>query len=960
MTGENTLISLAGPANKQGRVAADNICGGDSRYLGAQGSSVVKVCELTVAATGLNERRPRRRACPMRRSYCLRCPTPGIIRGKLMTMKVLYEKGEPAPAGGPDCRPRGVDKRIDVLATAMQAGLPVTALKDLDLAYAPPYASARPGESGGIHGGKPGAGGGEAVPLGGRGWAAPGRSSATLLDARTPGEYSGGCAEGFVNVPLDELRDRLGEIAPGKPVYVMCQSGLRSYLACRILAQNGYDCYNFSGGYRSMRASCWTGGPGRMPIPAAWSGPEQQTPPSGFLPGGGVCPLYILAGSGYSRRERFLARGAGHVDDAVWKQTWGGSESAAGGGGPGCRRAGAPSGCAGQRENHGAHPPPGLSDGLPGIPRSGFSVTYTVAATRDMRPGLPGPLRTGQTGWSFAPSMAFPPGSFSITSGPWAGGLFSWSPTRGPSPPWWENCSGRALGPLPQRAPSRGCGPLSPMERTGRCPGRRWRRCPPGNCLWPRFIRPIAGCSGSGAGWTMTIRWCTRRRFSGGMGEILAYFQEKYTHLCVDEAQDTSPHSAYHSPSAGGRRRNLFLVGDEDQSIYGFRAAEPGALLRFERDYPGGRVLFLEKNYRSTQTIVTAADGFIRQNHNRRDKHMTAARGPGPALEELWVYDRAAQYAYLARLARDCQQETAVLYRNNESALPVLDLLDRQGIACRCRQMDGTFFTHRVVRDMADFFTFAVNPADGACFLRMYYKLRAGITKGAAQWAVQTVGAGGEPAGCAVPVSRPVPVEQGPMPGPSPSTLPGCGGAGDWAVDRLRHAMGYGEYLKERGGDLGKLDILEALGRHVPNLGALLDRLEELRTLVRQERQGPAQGLILSTIHASKGLEYQRVILMDVADGLLPLVEAPVGRNPDPAAVEAYEEERRLFYVGMTRAKETLAVFRFQKPGLASAFSEALFPQKPSPSRSGPIRSRRGTVGRKGRPTEQGISPAFP
>ena len=204
-------------------------------------------------------------------------------------------------------------------------------------------------------------------------------------------------------------------------------------------------------------------------------------------------------------------------------------------------------------------------------------------------------------------------------------------------------------------------------------------------------------------------------------GEILAYFQEKYTHLCVDEAQDTSRIQHTILRLLAGRRRNLFLVGDEDQSIYGFRAAEPGALLRFERDYPGGRVLFLEKNYRSTQTIVTTADGFIRQNHNRRDKHMTAARGPGPALEELWVYDRAAQYAYLARLARDCPQETAVLYRNNESALPVLDLLDRQGIACRCRQMDGTFFTHRVVRDMADFFTFAVNPADGACFLPVSY-----------------------------------------------------------------------------------------------------------------------------------------------------------------------------------------------------------------------------------------------
>ena len=221
-----------------------------------------------------------------------------------------------------------------------------------------------------------------------------------------------------------------------------------------------------------------------------------------------------------------------------------------------------------------------------------------------------------------------------------------------------------------------------------------------------------------------------------------------------------------------------FWWGDEDQSIYGFRAAEPGALLRFERDYPGGRVLFLEKNYRSTQTIVAAADGFIRQNHNRQDKHMTAARGPGPALEELWVYDRAAQYAYLARLARDCPQETAVLYRNNESALPVLDLLDRQG-HCLPVPADGRNLFHPPGgRDMADFFTFAVNPADGACFLRMYYKLRAGITKGRRAMGGSDGRGGGEPAGCAVPVSRPVPVEQGPMPGPLRPLCPAAGGAG--------------------------------------------------------------------------------------------------------------------------------------------------------------------------------------
>lgn len=262
VTGQDTLLSLAGPANKQGRIAADNICGGDSRYLGAQGSSVVKVCELTVAATGLNEKAAQAAGLSYEKIVLSPLSHAGYYPGgKLMTMKVLYEKGSQRLLGAQIVGHEGVDKRIDVLATAMQAGLPVTALKDLDLAYAPPYASAKD-------------------PVNLVGFMAenleqgvvkqfhwedvaglPRDGSVTLLDARTPGEYSGGCAEGFVNVPLDELRDHLGEIAPGKPVYVMCQSGLRSYLACRILAQDGYDCYNFSGGYRfyeSVLLDRWT------------------------------------------------------------------------------------------------------------------------------------------------------------------------------------------------------------------------------------------------------------------------------------------------------------------------------------------------------------------------------------------------------------------------------------------------------------------------------------------------------------------------------------------------------------------------------------------------------------------------------------------------------------------------------------------------------------------------------
>lgn len=411
-------------------------------------------------------------------------------------------------------------------------------------------------------------------------------------------------------------------------------------------------------------------------------------------------------------------------------------------------------------------------------------------------------------------------------------------------------------------------------------------------------------------------------------GDILAYFQDKYRYLCVDEAQDTSRIQHTILKLLAGRRRNLFLVGDEDQSIYGFRAADPGALLRFEEEYPGGRVLFLEKNYRSTATIVAAADRFIRQNQHRRDKHMVAARGPGPAIQPIWVADRVQQYAQLAQWAQDCDRETAVLYRNNDSALPLLDLLDRQGTGCRCRQMEGTFFTHRVVRDVTDFIAFAAHPADGERFFRLYYKMGVGIPKAAAQWAVlQSRGEGNLMAilsHCPQLTQRSQVLCQA----LAEQFAQLLDDRGDEAIHRLRHHMGYGDFLSTRGSDPGKLAILEALGRYTPNPSALVTRLGELRERIRQGDSDPNSPFLLSTIHGSKGLEYQRVILMDVADGVLPLADPPLGDHPDPAAVEAYEEERRLFYVAMTRAKEELFLFRFRRSDLGSTFARDLFPDK--------------------------------
>ena len=251
VTGQDAVISLAGPANKQGRIAADNICGGDSRYLGSQGSSVIKVFDLTAASTGVNETNAKKAGLDVDTVILSPMSHAGYYPGgKLMTMKVVFEKGTYRLLGAQIVGYDGVDKRIDVLATAIHAGLTAIQLKDLDLAYAPPYSSAKdPVNMAGFMVENLASGVVKQFHIEDVN-ALPHDGSVTLLDVRTPQEYAGGHIKGFRNIPVDELRERLDEIGNGKPVYVICQSGLRSYIACRVLAGHGYETYNFAGGFR--------------------------------------------------------------------------------------------------------------------------------------------------------------------------------------------------------------------------------------------------------------------------------------------------------------------------------------------------------------------------------------------------------------------------------------------------------------------------------------------------------------------------------------------------------------------------------------------------------------------------------------------------------------------------------------------------------------------------------------
>ncbi len=251
ITGEDALISLAGPANKQARIAADNICKiRNSIYKGAMGSSVIKIFSLTAASAGINEKTAKAAGIDCDKVILSPMSHAGYYPGgKIMTIKVLFEKKTFRLLGAQIIGYEGVDKRIDVIATAIKAGMKATELKELELSYAPPYSSAK-----------------DPVNMAGfmidnlangtlKQWFIPDleklpKTGCTLLDTRTVGEYDRGHIEGFKNIPVDELRERLSEIESGKPVYVICQSGLRSYIACRILEGNGFTAYNFSGGFR--------------------------------------------------------------------------------------------------------------------------------------------------------------------------------------------------------------------------------------------------------------------------------------------------------------------------------------------------------------------------------------------------------------------------------------------------------------------------------------------------------------------------------------------------------------------------------------------------------------------------------------------------------------------------------------------------------------------------------------
>lgn len=462
------------------------------------------------------------------------------------------------------------------------------------------------------------------------------------------------------------------------------------------------------------------------------------------------------------------------------------------------------------------------------------------------------------------------------------------------------------------------------------------------------------------------------------------HFQQQYPYICVDEAQDTSKIQHAIIALLASRTENLFMVGDEDQSIYGFRAAYPDALLEFEQHHPGAQVLLMEENFRSDASIVRAADRFIQKNTLRHEKHMQPARPKQREIREIPLANRKAQYSYLLKVAEDCtaayaaavraadqkqqaaaaggaqdtaeaiaetafadtrrpQIQIAVLYRDHECALPLIDLLERNGVPYKMRNADIGFFTNRVVLDICNIIRLAENPLNTELFMQLYYKLGTYLRKQDAQsiadisqleglsvWDVAL-----KHGGLNAYTKGKVRAIQTHM----RNMLKENAGR---AVYRIVEYMGYREYMERSEIKDTKLDILRILADQEDSPRHLVDRLEKLRQVLKEKSSERDCPFILSTIHASKGLEYDSVYLLDVIDGVLPAQIPKDLKKAEKTELEAYEEERRLFYVGITRAKDQLYVFTIKTHH--SSFCDELFQRTPKKSSVKPAPAYSGTA----------------
>lgn len=403
--------------------------------------------------------------------------------------------------------------------------------------------------------------------------------------------------------------------------------------------------------------------------------------------------------------------------------------------------------------------------------------------------------------------------------------------------------------------------------------------------------------------------------------DILAAYQSRYTYYQVDEGQDLSKvQFEILKLLVSSKENNVFFVADDDQSIYGFRGADPKGILTLKDTFKDLKVYKLEENFRSSRNIVELTSQFIKSNKERYDKaHTTRNREKYPPFL-VGVEDEAEQCSFIVRtlkqhLTTDSHARIAVLYRNNLSSIPLVDALDRQGIPYNLRQNRVHFFQHWLVQDILAFFRFALNPCDSEAFSRIYLKMNRYISRVMMENALKY--------NPGIPVIEAIIKSNDLRPfqvnklyelikefkslarmSPFKALL--------YIEEDFKFFGSVKDYCDRMGLSMdalyGMFGILKTLALQCPTPSVFLARMEELE----QKFQTPSAHnlhaecrVTLSTLHSSKGLEYDCVFMMDLTNHEIPGDRA-IHQSTKEKKEEQLEEERRLFYVGMTRAKTWL------------------------------------------------------
>ncbi len=398
---------------------------------------------------------------------------------------------------------------------------------------------------------------------------------------------------------------------------------------------------------------------------------------------------------------------------------------------------------------------------------------------------------------------------------------------------------------------------------------------------------------------------------------ILDYYQNRYPYINVDEAQDTSKIQHIIIRLLASKYKNIFMVGDEDQSIYGFRASYPQALLEFTKIYPKASLLLMEKNYRSTKEIVHHANLFIKLNKNRHDKNMITDNIDKPSIKHTILKDLNRQYKYILDIANESNTQVALLYRNNDSAIPLIDLFDKNNINYKIKEIDSLFFSNPTILDIINIINFSFDFSNYEIFEQIYYKLNIIIKKSILEEAIHIFKniKSKSILDCLLLTNEIESWQKRKVINLKQELTKIKHLKSYMAIKYITETMGYSEYMRANGKDEGKVYTILALANQNPELNIFINRLPILESIIKNGQNNNDSNFIMSTIHSSKGLEYDKVLLIDLKDGIFPsIIEDSSGTSKlSQEDADLLEEERRLFYVAVTRAKNELEIISYKQ-----------------------------------------------